>query len=415
MNCDQEIFFNVGAWSHQEKIELSFPERYDVHTCRFKGSERKKLTQSQIKEKIETPINSQKISQIVNETSEVAIIFDDLSRPTDFSEIAPLVLEELRNGNVKRENIRFVCATGAHGALTLNDFVQKLGKDIVAQYPVYNHNPFWGNRYLGETENGIPITLNEELYRCDRIIGLGAVLPHINFGFSGGGKIVFPGCCGIESIRRLHSVKPNEKLKLWSCENNILRNTIDEAAKICGLDYIVNVLLNGKLEITDLFAGDSITAFKAAADVAKEHYNSTLETDADVAVVNMLSRENESFVGQILGMECLNASGGILVIIAESGLGQVTHFATGNFGKFFKNKNFVDIPKPERIKKQIILSSVPDRSSQDWWLEDNDKIIWATSWDQVQAIIEEHYPHQAKITLIEDGGMQYDSRLNIEI
>ena len=88
--------------------------------------------------------------------------------------------------------------------MTLTDFARKLGADAVAEYPVYNHNPFWGNTYVGKAANGVPLFLNNELVKCDVIIGMGTILPHINVGFSVGGKLLCPGGCGIDRIRDQH-------------------------------------------------------------------------------------------------------------------------------------------------------------------------------------------------------------------
>ena len=290
-----------------------------------------------------------------------------------------------------------------------------MGKQIVSEFPVYNHNPFWGNDYVGMTSNGIKLYLNKEIIFCDCIIALGTILPHINMGFSGGYKILLPGCSSLDTIKSLHKFEPNQRIKLWETEDNYYRSVIDEMNNYCPLDFLVNVILNKQAEIVDVFAGDPIAAFESGKKLAKKVYNSQIVRDSDIVIVNMFSRENESFVGQILGLNAIKDSGGTLVMIAESGIGQVTHYGTGNFGKFFKNENYLKIEKPEKLNKQIIFSSLPDRASSDWWLEDNDKIIWATTWDEVLKELTKDYPDGAKVTFIEDGGMQYDSSLNIEI
>lgn len=55
---------------------------------------------------------------------------------------AEIVLEKLHLAGIPRDHIRFICATGTHGALNRQDFVRKLGEKIVEEYPVFNHNPF---------------------------------------------------------------------------------------------------------------------------------------------------------------------------------------------------------------------------------------------------------------------------------
>ena len=52
---------------------------------------------------------------------------------------------------------------GAHGACDRVDFVKKLGKDVVEQFPVYNHNAFSNLTDLGKTSRGTPVQVNSEV------------------------------------------------------------------------------------------------------------------------------------------------------------------------------------------------------------------------------------------------------------
>ena len=59
-------------------------------------------------------------------------------------------------------------------------------------------------------------------------------------------------------------------------EENILRLDSEEAAKMIGLDMIVNVLVDLRRNSTDIFAGDVVKAQREGVEVAKEHYRTPL-------------------------------------------------------------------------------------------------------------------------------------------
>jgi len=160
-------------------------------------------------------------------------------------------------------------------------FVKKLGEEIVETYPVFNHNPFANLDYLGETSAGTPVEVNSEVMSYSLKIGLGCILPHPQFGYSGGAKIVLPGVAGMRSIAYNHGV-----IGGWSAatavrdlhptcqmaygrvnEENVMRKDAEEAARMARFDFIVNTLVNTKRRNTHIFAGDIIEAQRKGVEV----------------------------------------------------------------------------------------------------------------------------------------------------
>ena len=104
------------------------------------GHDRPALSEEQMRAALHNPIGSPRLSELAGGKKEVCHLFDDLPKPTPTSRIVPFVLEELHAGGITDEHIRFLCAPGTHRPLMYPEFVAKLGADIVARYPVYNHN-----------------------------------------------------------------------------------------------------------------------------------------------------------------------------------------------------------------------------------------------------------------------------------
>ncbi|MFP4453142.1 MAG: lactate racemase domain-containing protein, partial [Desulfobacterales bacterium] len=129
-------------WYENNTLEIDLPDDWDVEICPMKGAGRPLLTVEQMEAAILNPIESPRIRDIAKGKKTAVIVFDDMTRPTRTYELAPIVLKELEAGGIKKQDITFVCALGAHGALTQIELRKKLGTHILEHYRIFNHNPY---------------------------------------------------------------------------------------------------------------------------------------------------------------------------------------------------------------------------------------------------------------------------------
>jgi nickel-dependent lactate racemase len=153
------------AWHGVKKLNLTFPESWDVEVCNMAGYDRPHLNPGEIKKAVTGLIGMPPLREYARGKREVVIIFDDMARVTRVAEIVPPVLEELAAAGIKDSQIRFVAACGCHQAMTRLDFVKKLGEDILARFPVYNHAPYGKSVYAGTTSSGVKVRINAEVMR----------------------------------------------------------------------------------------------------------------------------------------------------------------------------------------------------------------------------------------------------------
>jgi len=77
---------------------------------------------------LENPIGSGTIAELANPDCKVAILVDDDTRPTPVKEILPLVLQELHDCSVPRENVDIIIAVGTHPPLIGKQLEKRLGE-----------------------------------------------------------------------------------------------------------------------------------------------------------------------------------------------------------------------------------------------------------------------------------------------
>jgi len=401
-------------WWGDIDAELTFPQGWEVIYCPMQGHDAPKLSEEGFRKALANPIGTRPIRELARGKQNVVILFDDMSRPTKAAEIVPFVLKELAQAGVEEDNIQFICALGAHGAMTAFEFAKKLGEDTIARFNVYNHNPYENCLYVGTTRRGTPVSLNAEFLKADLKIGIGAIVPHQSVGFGGGGKIILPGIASIETIAYNHGpvrVRAKEtgienNAGMGRYENNAQFFDIEEACQMSGLDVKIDAIVNIKCETTALFVGDPIAEFYAGVKLAKRHYHSPLPESPDVVIGNCNAKINETIIGKIVAEAVLPERGGTLVMVTNNPWGEVCHYLRRRFGNHISGRGIREPKLSPKVKRFILLMPYLNKASIDW-LAPSESVNWARTWDEVLAILQKDYPDGARVAVIPDATIQY--------
>lgn len=228
-----------------------------------------------ILETLNKPISTKKLNQELNSGDKILILSDDNTRATPVDKILKVLLPYLHDLGIKKEDIIILMALATHRPMSRQELISKLGQQIVEEYKVVNH--LWDkeeqNIYYGKTSKGIKVYGNKLVKEADFIIGLGHIVPHRVAGFSGGGKIAQPGVCTGVTTGETHwmsALVPGTEI--MGKRDNLIREQIDEAARLMGLNFIINVVQDLKGRVVGVFAGDLVDAHRAGCELAKEVY-----------------------------------------------------------------------------------------------------------------------------------------------
>src|SRR5438309_803779 len=158
------------------------------------------------REALEHPIGAPPLSSRTLAGKKVLIISDDVSRPTPVARFFAPVRDSLIHAGVQPKDIEILFALGVHRPMTQAEAEFKIGKENLAAHRWHNHNAFDPAQLirLGVTSRGTRVILNRLLTQFDLIVLLGVIEPHLLLGFSGGLKMILPGCAGKKTIGRNH-------------------------------------------------------------------------------------------------------------------------------------------------------------------------------------------------------------------
>jgi lactate racemase len=218
--------------------------------------------------------------------------------------------------------IRLLTAQGTHRRMPDAELRQKLG-EFYGRFVVSQHD--WLDeshlRDFGRTSDGTRVTANRLLAESDFVVGLGSIVPHRIMGFSGGAKIAFPGVSGREMQQRCQweaAQQPSESV--MGVSENPMRLRIEEAAKLVGLRYIVNVVSDREKRITGCFTGDPVTAHRAGCKLSREINASHLPRRAEIVLIDTHPADRDfwqSAKGVYAGTMAVR-DGGTLIVVAPN-------------------------------------------------------------------------------------------------
>ena len=232
-----------------------------------------------------SPIGTPRLRDMVRPGETIAVVTSDVTRPMPTYKVMPALLDELYAGGVRREDITLVFALGSHRAQTEEEKRKLAGERAFSEIRCIDSDPD-DCISLGTTSRGTPVDIFRPVAEADRRICLGNIEYHYFAGYSGGAKAIMPGVSTRAAIQANHRLMVEETSRAGLLSGNNLREDIEEAAALCGVDFILNVVLDEHKEIIQAVAGDVTRAHRAGCQFLDTLYLKELDQKADIVVVS---------------------------------------------------------------------------------------------------------------------------------
>lgn len=244
--------------------------------------------QEMVRQALINPINSPGLAEIVRSknASTAVIVVNDITRPTPYEDILPPLLDELAKAGLEKQNITLLVATGIHRPHTDAENEAIFGADICSQYNIVNHDPDHDLQAIGNLSNGTTMEINRLAAEADLLITTGLVGLHYFAGYSGGRKSILPGIASRQLIEANHKMMDDPLACLGNYQTNPVSDLMLEAARLAGVDFIVNVVTETHTELAYAAAGDLYDAWMDAVTFAEKMSVLTISEPADIVVAS---------------------------------------------------------------------------------------------------------------------------------
>lgn len=233
---------------------------------------------------LSNPICTSRLDEIVKPGEKIVIITSDITRPMPTKDVLPHILDRLDSAGVSMNDVTLVFALGSHRHHN-EDEMRKLAGDSYDRIRCVDSDPD-DCIHLGYTSNGTPVDITRIVADADRRICLGNIEYHYFAGYSGGIKALMPGASAPAAIQTNHSMMIDKHACAGRLEGNPVREDLEEATKICNVDFILNVVLDEHKKIVHAVAGDVIAAHREGCRFLDELYKIQIPEQADIVIVS---------------------------------------------------------------------------------------------------------------------------------
>ena len=241
--------------------------------------------EDEVRRALENPIGTARLKEIVKPGEKIAVITSDITRPMPTYKVMPALLDELYAAGIQKEDITLVFALGSHRKHTPEEQKKLCGERAFSEIKCIDGDAS-DCVHIGKTSRGTPVDIVRCVAEADRRICLGNIEYHYFAGYSGGAKAIMPGVSTRDAIQANHSRMVDEAACAGKLAGNPVREDIEEAAAMVGVDFIVNVVLDEHKEIIHACAGELTLAHREGCAFLDKLYAVQIPERADIVVVS---------------------------------------------------------------------------------------------------------------------------------
>ncbi len=321
-------------WGMQDKLALRIPGTWRVIAqSGVDAPDPVSDLPRAVRAALDAPVGLPPLRELVKPETRIALVMDDIGRPTPVHLLAPVVLDCLIEAGARPEHITGLFAVGTHRLMTLDEMDARAGASVTQRIRCLNFDCRDDAAFkpLGATSRGTKVRLNSIACEADLRVMIGTIEAHPQAGFGGGFKNILPGLAHGESIGHNHLLMPSpDRYNMIGTlpEENPMRLDLEEAGRmIGGPSFILNTILNPSLEPVAVVAGDAVEAHRAGVNISRGIYGVDIPRPADVVVSSAYPMEEEL---RQAGKGVLNVTGacrkgGVIIgfLRCEQGLGNI--------------------------------------------------------------------------------------------
>jgi nickel-dependent lactate racemase len=296
-SADLQGWTEVGVEYGKREIAVRVPP--GCRTLEMKETRPLPDAAGAMREAIARPLGSPPLGDIVKAKGKAAgavtvcIATSDITRPVPYRGeagiLAPM-LDALHRAGVRRENVTLLVGTGTHRPSTAEEKAAMFGADVAGAYRVADHvcddDPALA--HVGRTRSGTEILVNRLFVEADLRIATGLVESHFMAGVSGGRKAVCPALVSRKTIERFHSAQFLDSPKATNLvlEGNPCHEESLEVARRVGVDFTVNAVLDRRMALVGVYAGDLEASHMAAYRQVREFVAVPLDREYDIVLTH---------------------------------------------------------------------------------------------------------------------------------
>lgn len=271
-----------------------------------------------VEQALSNPIGTKPLEELVKPGQRIVIVSEDNSRFARTDVLIEAIVSRLNRIGVGDGDIMIVMALGSHRKMTDSDIEKKVGSALFKRFACVN-SEFRDPSllvHLGTAPGGVEVHVDKRVAQADIRIGVGSIVPHPALGYSGGGKILYPGTVGEQTVAQLHLRSALIGQNIMGVAENQARLEMEQWVDTIGLDFIVNSVVTPDNKTYSIVAGHYVAAHRAGVACADEIYRLPAKGPVDLVVACSKSADLDLWQATkaVIGGERIVKDGGKLIL-----------------------------------------------------------------------------------------------------
>jgi nickel-dependent lactate racemase len=313
-----EKFFLNGLGG---KVYFQLPKTWQIKKNAILKAEKAKQSIYQlVSETIANPVGTLPLGELVKGKDKIAILVDDLARPTPKKAILTCLLDHLDQYGIGKNKVVVLIALGTHRPMSENEIEDTFGERLCREIRFINHDCHSDDLVsVGTLKSGRDLKIHPLAAGADLRISIGSLLPHLFAGFGGGAKFVLPGITSYETIRDHHLALMTAKgVSLGNTNANPFRDEIWEAGRLAKLDFIINAVYNAEENVKAIVTGHFERAHELGARMCSKELGVHFNQAADVTIASAFPyTEGPQIMKPLCPATMVTKKGGVVILYAS--------------------------------------------------------------------------------------------------
>jgi lactate racemase len=302
--------------------EFLFPDGADVTVMETRAASVVSDVRQSLLKSLSSPIGTCPLA-MMTAPSTVAIAVPDETRPTPLKALLPPLLDYLfaTFPTLENKDVTIVVGGGLHPSPDAAQ-LERILPEAVRACRIIAHDALASpmKRY-GATSRGTPVEINAAYAAAQLKIVVGQIDPHQFVGFTGGSKGVTIGLASKTMIQHNHGLMSQPGAYVGEAKGNPVRQDLNEAGEMIGIDLAINVVLNPAKQIVALLAGNPAELVSRGAAIAARVYGLPIEKPFDIVIASCGGHPKDICLYQAqkglnLASQCAREGGRILLLAA---------------------------------------------------------------------------------------------------
>ncbi len=278
---------NVDLLCGETHIELTVPDNSTL----LNPTEAPAMANPEeaVRAAVGNPIGTPPLAELAKGKKDACIVISDITRPVPNKVLLPPILDVLETAGIPKEKIIILIATGMHRPNEGEELESMVGKDIMDNYTIINHFCRKDeDMRLIDTIDGAPIEINKHYLDADLKILTGLIEPHMYAGYSGGRKSILPGISSFTTMTHMHSFKMIHHPSVTNCVlgGNPFHEAGEKVARLAGVDFIANVIINKARQMVAVYAGHHTQAHQEGCEKVKALSSRQVDEPVDLVITS---------------------------------------------------------------------------------------------------------------------------------